>query len=303
MLALVAAMLAGGVLLPAQASAMPTAADIDALLQANGSPMAGMGAAFVTTGIRYGIDPAFLVAISGAESSFGRLLYSSGGDVATFNAWNWFYAGTRASSDFSSWAQGLDRVAAGLTGPLYYGAGLYGVLDIAPRYCPVGTQPWINNVSAFMMALGGDPNDTRLASSTSSASGLGPSLALQGSVQLTGEPYYLGRRLTATFTVTNSGGAVGTWTGMTLTLTDADGTARSLGSGVPFTLGPGETKTFTGSWVLQSLGVKTGSIAATSDVSAQTVGARVFAITVTLSPQQKAARLLQARRAQPRLHQ
>ena len=53
--------------------------------------MAGSGATFVAEGAEHGVDPAFLVAVAGAESSFGLFLYSSDGDEATFNAFNWFY--------------------------------------------------------------------------------------------------------------------------------------------------------------------------------------------------------------------
>ena len=44
--------------------------------------MAGTGATFVAEGADHGVDPAFLVAVAGAESSFGLYLYSSGGDQA-----------------------------------------------------------------------------------------------------------------------------------------------------------------------------------------------------------------------------
>ena len=53
-------------------------------------------------------------------------------------------------------------MAAGLGGDLYYGSGLYSVDAIAPKYCPDGTAEWVANVKAFMVALGGNPDDTRL---------------------------------------------------------------------------------------------------------------------------------------------
>jgi len=38
-------------------------------------------------------------------------------------------------------ADGCDHVAAGLAGTLYYGAGHYAVVDIAPVYCPTARRP------------------------------------------------------------------------------------------------------------------------------------------------------------------
>jgi len=46
------------------------AAKIDAYLAAKNSPLAGYGAAFVSSGVFYNVDPRLIVAIAGAESSF-----------------------------------------------------------------------------------------------------------------------------------------------------------------------------------------------------------------------------------------
>ena len=131
--------------------------------------MAGTGATFIAEGQLYGVDPVFLVAIAGAETSFGKLLYSKDGDQCTYNAFNWFYGPTWPTSDFTSWGEGIARVAEGLGGPLYHGAGLYSVDAIAPKYCPDGTEQWIANVKAFMIELGGNPDDTRIAAAGADA--------------------------------------------------------------------------------------------------------------------------------------
>ena len=162
-LALIA--LAGAVVAPS-ARATATPQQIDAFLTAQGSPLAGEGATFCAVGQRYGVDPAFLVAISGAESSFGQYLFSSGSQTASYNAFNWFYAPTRIASSFSSWDQAITTVAQGISGPLYYGAGHYSVSAIAPIYCPQGTQSWITNVTTFMTTLGANPNNTRWQGTT-----------------------------------------------------------------------------------------------------------------------------------------
>ena len=111
---------------------------IDAFLLAHGSPLAGEGQAFYTAGRRNGVDPAFLVAISGAESSFGQYLFSAGSQTAAYNAFNWFYASTRAGSAFPAGTRRSPRSPQGLRGPLYYGAGRYAVGAIAPDLLPAG---------------------------------------------------------------------------------------------------------------------------------------------------------------------
>src|SRR6476661_7279673 len=67
------------------------AAKLDDFLQSQGSPMAGAGASFVSAGRQTGIDPRYLVALSGAESSFGKYVFRP------FNPFGWGYA------TFSSW--------------------------------------------------------------------------------------------------------------------------------------------------------------------------------------------------------
>lgn len=258
------------VALPGSALASPSALDIDTFLAAQGSPLVGTGADFVAAGQAYGIDPSFLVAITGAESSFGKLIYHAGTDYATYNAWNWFYAQPRAASDFVSWSDGIQHVAQGLASSLYYGAGRYSVLDIAPVYCPDGTQAWINNVSFFMTELGGNPADTRLAGSvggsTSNAAAVPPSaptasataptggdgtmtnsasplLELVGSVQVSPR-VAAGANAEFTFTVKNVGLQAGTWDWLCLLLRRPNGTMLVSGPGSPITLAAGQELTF-----------------------------------------------------------
>ena len=52
---------------------MTPAQTLDAFLRKRGSPLAGQGATFVSAGKRYGVDPYLMVAIAGAESSFGKV--------------------------------------------------------------------------------------------------------------------------------------------------------------------------------------------------------------------------------------
>lgn len=252
-LALLSAAVLAGAVAPA-ATAASTAAQLDAFLAAHQSPMTGLGAVFLTQGQANGVDPAFLVAISGAETDFGQLLYAKDGDTSTFNAFNWFYGVTWPQSDFASWDEAIARVAAGLAGDLYYGDGLYGVQDIAPRYCPDGTAAWIANVSAFMIELGGDPADTRLAASYGPPVTQPGLLVLEGKVRMTGRHFKVGKLATARFTVTNSGGEALQLDGITLAVRASAGGAVDLASREPISLAPGESRAVLARWRLDQAG-------------------------------------------------
>jgi hypothetical protein len=269
--ALAAAALAGA-FAPA-ASAAPDAPTIDAFLTAHGSPMAGNGAAFVAAGEQYGVDPAFLVAISGAETSFGQLLYSKNGDECTYNAFNWFFGPTWPRSDFSSWSEGISRVAQGLAGPMYYGAGLYSVDAIAPRYCPDGTANWVSNVTAFLTALGGNPADTRLFAPTATPPSVQPGLvALEGSVWLGRGPYEVGRHIDVGFTITNSGGQSLTLDGIRLAVRGPGGASADMVSRHPVTIAPGESRAVTAAIPLTMRGRWSGWIEVAQNGASSLVG-------------------------------
>jgi hypothetical protein len=59
------------------------AAQIDEFLKKQSSPLAGLGNVFAAAGQKYGVDPRLVVAISGAESSFGKHLFGAN------NGWGW----------------------------------------------------------------------------------------------------------------------------------------------------------------------------------------------------------------------
>jgi len=139
----------------------PLATIIDAYLEEKGSPLAGLGAEFVTSGRRHDVDPRLVVAIAGAETAFGTRLgcCDSTGNVVEnpYNAWNWFYKGG-CPSPFDSWGDGIDRVTAGLR-RLYLDQGLTTIETIGPKYSPAEPGTWIRNVTSFYQTLGGDPGD------------------------------------------------------------------------------------------------------------------------------------------------
>jgi hypothetical protein len=272
-----------GAFAPAAAAA-PDAAQIDDFLMAHSSPMTGAGATFVAEGRAHGVDPAFLVAITGAETSFGALLYSENGDQCTYNAFNWFYGATWPQSDFGSWDEAIARVAEGLSGSLYYGSGLYSVLAIAPRYCPDGTDNWINNVTSFMTQLGGDPADTRLVATSAIPPDTLPGLvALDGSVRLAGGAREVGRDVSVRFTITNSGGQPIALDGIRLAVRGPNGVSADLVSDQAVTLAPGQPLAVSASWPLDTVGPWHGWIEVTQNGQPSLVGeTRAFAFRVSL---------------------
>jgi hypothetical protein len=145
----------------APVSSLPSAGQIDAYLSTKGSPMTGQGAAFVASGGRWQLDPRLLVAIAGAESSFGQIT------CAPFNAWGW--GCPNGPFRFESWADGIDTVAEGLR-TNYLSEGRTTVALINLKYAPIGAENdptglnsnWTINVSRFLVEQGGDPNDVDL---------------------------------------------------------------------------------------------------------------------------------------------
>ena len=274
---LLAAALAGAFAPAAQAA--PDAAQIDTFLAERASPMTGTGATFIAEGQAHGVDPVFLVAIAGAETGFGQFLYSESGDQCTYNAFNWFYGPTWPTSDFTSWDEAIARVAEGLGGPLYYGAGLISVDAIAPKYCPDGTEGWIANVKAFMSELGGNPDDTRIAATgvfaapsptpPSSEPGL---VALTGSVKLDRGDREVGQRIYTWFTLTNSGGQPIELEGIRLAIRGPGHVVRDMVSDEPLTLAAGQSLEVSSSWPLDLAGRWRGWIEVTQDGKASLVG-------------------------------
>ena len=132
------------------------AAKIDAYLAAKNSPLAGYGAAFVSSGVFYNVDPRLIVAIAGAESSFA--LDWAACSPSGFNAWSWFYNGSCPASPFTSYAEGVSKVTSGLR-RIYLSKGYTTIPLIASKYCASGCEGWIPNVTRFYTDLGGDSND------------------------------------------------------------------------------------------------------------------------------------------------
>jgi cell wall-associated NlpC family hydrolase len=133
------------------------AARIDGYLASKASPLTGLGAVFVAESRRVGLDPRFLVAIAGSETSFGTYGPSQG-------IHNPF--GMGPGIVYPSWADGIRAAAQNLGGSIYLGDGRVTVVAIRDRWAPAGAandptglnSNWVRNVSTYYADLGGDPS-------------------------------------------------------------------------------------------------------------------------------------------------
>ena len=116
-------------------------------------PLVGQGSNFVQRGESYNIDPRLIVAISGAETTFGSHVCSVN------NAWNWFWNPNTGchNSPFDSWDSGINTVSHFLH-KNYLLKGYTTIPLIGGRYCASGCEHWVPNVTASYLALGGNPN-------------------------------------------------------------------------------------------------------------------------------------------------
>ena len=120
----------------------PTAAQIDDYLTRKHSPMAGMGSVFSTYGHDYNVDPRLVVAIAGAETTFGQHQCTAN------NAWNWFHRQTCQASAFATYQDGAEHVTRFLRRS-YLNRGYDTIELIRYKYCASGCDHWIPLVTAF----------------------------------------------------------------------------------------------------------------------------------------------------------
>jgi hypothetical protein len=91
-----------------KAASTITAEQIDLYLTKKDSPMAGEGKNFVASGLKYDVDPRFIVALAAQETSFGKNVSL---DWGTFQAFNY-----QKGRNYSSWADAIDVVTNGISG-------------------------------------------------------------------------------------------------------------------------------------------------------------------------------------------
>jgi murein DD-endopeptidase MepM/ murein hydrolase activator NlpD len=123
-------------------------------LRRKGSPLAPYANDFVRAGQKYGIDPRFLVAVSGIETGFGR----AGSGLA-----NPF--GYMSAKRFSGPREVLDRMGRELTKPKGYYDGRNTINQIGATWAPPraandagGNAGWPAAVRRFYQEQGGNPN-------------------------------------------------------------------------------------------------------------------------------------------------
>jgi hypothetical protein len=179
------------------------------------SPLVGQGSQFVTYGGQYTVDPRFIVAISGAESSFGVHI------CAANNAWNWFWNGSCVNSPFDSFASGIHTVSHFMHSS-YIVRGYNTIQLVGARYCVTGCQNWVPGVTEFYGQMGADVSTlvwlppAGEAGATTAAGNNGT----QGTATATGTG--AGTQTTgAPGTSTPTTGATGTPTGTSATTTPA----------------------------------------------------------------------------------
>lgn len=129
---------------------------ISAYLRRKGSPLARFSNDFVQVGAKYGIDPKFLVAVSGIETGFGR----TGSGLA-----NPF--GYRSAKRYSGPREVLELMGRDLsrTGPQALYAGKNTIDQIGATWAPPGASNdaggnsgWPAAVRRFYQEQGGNPN-------------------------------------------------------------------------------------------------------------------------------------------------
>lgn len=130
-------------------------AHFDSYLAAKLSPLAGLGATFVAEANAVGLDPRLLVAIAGAETSFGTY----GPSQAIQNPF-----GLGPGRSYPSWQASIQAAARNLAGPLYLGRGAVTIVQIQAIWAPNGAandptnlnSHWTTNVSRYYAELGGN---------------------------------------------------------------------------------------------------------------------------------------------------
>lgn len=127
---------------------------IRSYLQRKGSPLAANARDFIEVGSKYGVDPRFLVAVSGIETSFGK----AGSGVRNPFGWN-------SARKYSGPREVLELIGQGLTKQGGYYQGKDTIDSIGATWAPPGAQNdaggnsgWPAAVRQFYKELGGDPS-------------------------------------------------------------------------------------------------------------------------------------------------
>lgn len=120
-----------------------TSERIRSFLENQGSPMAEYSDELVGAGVRFGVDPRLVVAISGVESTFGT--HNIG-----FNAWGWDYVSESSAKTWPDWRTAIDEYCRELT-------ERYDVSSLnegfAQSYAPVIWSSWLGMVRGWFAQI------------------------------------------------------------------------------------------------------------------------------------------------------
>ncbi|HLZ50163.1 MAG TPA: RHS repeat-associated core domain-containing protein [Candidatus Acidoferrum sp.] len=146
-----AAMSLGGPPRQPQSPCPFSSSSLDAYLKSKNSPMLGQGANFMNTGLKYDLDPRLLVALAGAETTFGKNI-----TMGQYNALNVLYNGN--NSPFSSFQANINAAAYSITNPRN-GYNLSSTSTMYSTYCTgPGCAAGLNNLNLFMIQQNANPN-------------------------------------------------------------------------------------------------------------------------------------------------
>lgn len=114
------------------------------------SPLSQLGGVFVDSGRGHDVDPRLIIAIAGAETTFGKHL------CAPFNAWNWIGSRPCAEASFPSWEHGIRTVTKSIR-RYYLQQERTTIPLIGKKYCAESCTNWERLVTLFYRdELGGD---------------------------------------------------------------------------------------------------------------------------------------------------
>jgi hypothetical protein len=115
-----------------------------AFLKNYDSPLAKDAHVFVREADRHDLDWRLVVAIAGAESTFGKHI-----PQGSYNAWGWgIPTGAQSGLGFKNWEQGIATVSEGLA-KNYYGKGAKTLYEVGWIYAANGIS-WGNSVGFFL---------------------------------------------------------------------------------------------------------------------------------------------------------
>jgi|ERR1035441_47310 hypothetical protein len=122
-------------------------------LQQKSSPIYGQGQNLFNAGQTYNVDPRLVVALAGAESTFGTNI-----TWGAYNAWNWGWnTKNQSNSPFSGWPSAITSVTKGLAGKNYLGGGNTNTTSIyVNNYCHGACKKGLDNLNSFLTEQGGD---------------------------------------------------------------------------------------------------------------------------------------------------